>query len=166
MAYIKFKNIKTVKEAIVKKQGDNIIRIEEGTPNTSGFRLYLDKEKKCPLDKGEYEAFNTLYRQGEGWYELSNDGSVYQEPEEPVEVEPTEEEREAAERQMKQDEVRAQILLLKNQLESSDYKIIKEYEYAVLGKQTDYDLEELHEQRQALRDAINEREAELAKLEE
>lgn len=166
MAYIKFKDIKTVKEAIVKKQGDNIIRIEEETPNTSGFKLYLDKEKKSPLDKGEYEAFTTLYRQGEGWYELSNDGSVYQEPEEPEEVEPTEEEREAAERQTEQDEVRAQILLLKNQLESSDYKIIKAYEYSVLGKQIEYDLEELHEQRQALRDAINEREAELAKLEE
>lgn len=165
MAYIKFKNAKTVVLNTAVKQGEHIIRIEGEKPNTSGFRLYLDREKKHPLDKGEYEAFNTLYRQGEGWYELSDDGSVYQEQKDTVEVEP-EEEREVSEQQTELDELRAQILLLKNQLEASDYKIIKAYEYSILGKQTEYDLEELHKQRQALRNAINEGELELAKLQE
>ena len=167
MAYIKFKNKRTVNEAVVvKPQGSHVIRIEGEEPNVSGFRLYLDKEKKFPLEKGEYEAFTTLYRQGEGWYELSNDGSVYQEPEEQKTVELTEEELAALERRQQIAILKAQIDSLKRQLESSDYQVIKMYEYSILGKQTEYDIEILHQNRQAIRDAINEKEEALAKLEE
>ena len=167
MAYIKFKNKRTVNEAVVvKPQGSHVIRIEGEEPNVSGFRLYLDKEKKFPLDKGEYEAFTTLYRQGEGWYELSNDGSVYQEPEEQEPVELTEEELAAREKRQQIAIVKAQIDSLKRQLESSDYQVIKMYEYSVLGKQTEYDIGILHQNRQAIRDAINEKEEALAKMEE
>lgn len=165
MAYIKFKNSEEITSVVVKTYGSNIARIDGEEPNVSGFRLYLDKEKKFPLDKGEYEAFTTLYRQGEGWYELSNDGSVYQEPEEQKPVELTEEELAAMEKRQQIAILKAQIDSLKKQLESSDYKIIKAYEYAALGKQTEYDLEELHEQRQAIRDAINGKEEALANLE-
>lgn len=167
MAYIKFKNKRTVNEAVVvKPQGSHVIRIEGEEPNVSGFRLYLDKEKKFPLDKGEYEAFTTLYRQGDGWYELSNDGSVYQEPEEQEPVELTEEELAAREKRQQIAILKAQIDSLKRQLESSDYQIIKMYEYSILGKQTGYDIELLHQNRQAIRDAINEKEEALEKLEE
>ena len=62
--------------------------------------------------------------------------------------------------------MKAQIDSLKRQLESSDYQVIKMYEYSILGKQTEYDIEILHQNRQALRDAINEKEEALAKLEE
>ena len=52
MAYIKFKNKRAVNGAVVvKPQGSHVIRIEGEEPNVSGFRLYLDKEKKFPLDK-------------------------------------------------------------------------------------------------------------------
>ena len=49
-----------------------------------------------------------------------------------------------------------QIAELKRQLESTDYKVIKCSECQLLGMELPYDVEELHAQRQALRDQINE----------
>lgn len=82
MGYIKFKNKKTVSKVIVSEESPHVIRITgDGlTINTDGFRLYLDEGCKYPLDNGEYEAYTTLFREGDGWYELSDDGSVYTEP--------------------------------------------------------------------------------------
>ena len=45
---------------------------------------------------------------------------------------------------------------LKKQLESTDYKIIKCYEYQLAGLELPYDVAELHQERQLLRDLINE----------
>jgi len=42
-----------------------------------------------------------------------------------------------------------------SQLNSTDYKIIKAMEYQMLGLNVGYNLTELHEQRQQLRDSIN-----------
>lgn len=53
-----------------------------------------------------------------------------------------------------------QIAELKKQLDSTDYKIIKCSEYQLAGVELPYDIAELHAQRQALRDAINELEEE------
>jgi len=56
----------------------------------------------------------------------------------------------------KQDESKEQdILNIKSQLEKSDYMIIKCYEYQLVGKETPYNLEALHRDRQAMRDKIN-----------
>jgi len=55
----------------------------------------------------------------------------------------------------------AQIASLKETLDSSDYQIIKCYEYSLLGFELPYDIEALHEERQALRDQINALEKEL-----
>lgn len=44
---------------------------------------------------------------------------------------------------------------LKKQLTDTDYKIIKCYEYQLAGKELPYDIIELHEERQAIRDQIN-----------
>lgn len=49
-----------------------------------------------------------------------------------------------------------EVRTLKKQLEETDYKIIKSSEYQLLGLETPYDLEELHAERQNLRDKINE----------
>lgn len=49
-----------------------------------------------------------------------------------------------------------QIAELKKQLDSTDYKIIKCSEYQLAGVELPYDIAELHAQRQALRDEINE----------
>lgn len=55
-----------------------------------------------------------------------------------------------------------QIAELKKQLDSTDYKIIKCSEYQLAGAELPYDIAELHAQRQALRDAINELEQQLS----
>ena len=54
-----------------------------------------------------------------------------------------------------------EIAELKQQLESTDYKVIKCSECQLLGKDLPYDVEELHTERQAIRSKINELEATL-----
>ena len=54
-----------------------------------------------------------------------------------------------------------QIGNLKAQLSASDYKIIKCMECSLAGEELPYNIEELHAERQALRDSINELEASL-----
>ena len=49
-----------------------------------------------------------------------------------------------------------QIDILKDQLAQSDYQIIKCYEYALANKELPYNLEELCQNRQAIRSRINE----------
>ena len=49
----------------------------------------------------------------------------------------------------------AKIKALQRELTESDYKIIKCNEYELAGLELPYDIEELHKQRQALRDEIN-----------
>ena len=58
-------------------------------------------------------------------------------------------------------EVMQQIAALKETLKSSDYQIIKCYEYALNDLELPYDVAELHLGRQALRDQINELESSL-----
>lgn len=143
---------------MIRITGDNL------TVNTNGFRLYLDADCKYPLDNGEYATYTTLFRQGDGWYELSDDGSVYVEPVAPVQPEPTEEELAELARQQQISQLTAQINDLKAQIAASDYKVIKTYEYTLLGEQTGYDMEAVHAERQALRDQINTLETQLADL--
>lgn len=166
MGYIKFKNKKTVQLVVVSEESHHVIRItgDNITVNTDGFRLYLDADCKYPLDNGEYEAYTTLFREGDGWYELSDDGSVYIEPVAPVQPEPTEEEKVELARQQQISQVIAQIDDLKARIAASDYKIIKTYEYTLLGEQTEYDIEAVHAERQDLRDQINTLETQLADL--
>ncbi len=45
---------------------------------------------------------------------------------------------------------------LKNELNSTDYMVIKSYEYYLAGLEIPYDFTKLHTQRQELRDKINE----------
>ena len=166
MGYIKFKNKETVSKVIVSEESPHVIRItgDNIIVNTDGFRIYLDADCKYPLDNGEYAAYTTLYRKGDGWYELSDDGSVYIEPVEPVQPEPTDEELAEQARQQQISQVIAQIDDLKARIAASDYKIIKTYEYTLLGEQTEYDIEAVHAERQALRDQINTLETQLADL--
>lgn len=46
---------------------------------------------------------------------------------------------------------------LKRQLDSTDYKIIKAYEYQLAGLETPYDIAELHAEREAIREQIRQR---------
>lgn len=52
-------------------------------------------------------------------------------------------------------EVYAEIESLKTQLAETDYKIIKCSEYQLVGQELPYDIQELHTERQFLRDRIN-----------
>ena len=63
----------------------------------------------------------------------------------PAVPEPTEEEKK-----------QARIAELKAQLDSTDYRIIKCSECSLAGVELPYDIAELHAQRQAIRDEINE----------
>lgn len=58
---------------------------------------------------------------------------------------------------------KAEIDDAKNKLASSDYKIIKCFECSLLGLDLPYDLNDLHEERQGMRDKINELELNLSK---
>ena len=51
--------------------------------------------------------------------------------------------------------INAQINNLKEQLASTDYKIIKCTECSMVGEEMPYDVNELHAERQAIRDEIN-----------
>ena len=87
MAYIKFKNKKEPVKGTVKIINENLIRIiSNDEPDVSGFSLFIDKNMNMPMSKIQYEDYTTLYRCGASWYELSNDGSVYVEPEKPIPV--------------------------------------------------------------------------------
>ena len=166
MGYIKFKNKETVQKVIVSEESPHVIRItgDNLVVNTDGFSLYLDEDCKYPLDNGEYEAYNTLFREGDGWYELSDDGSVYVEPVAPVQPETTEEELADMAKKEKIRKVSAHINDLKVQIAASDYKVIKTYEYSLLGEQAEYDMETVHAERQNLRDQINALETQLTEL--
>lgn len=58
-------------------------------------------------------------------------------------------------KQEAEEEKQAKIKELQSELNESDYKIIKCNEYKLAGLELPYDIEELHKQRQALRDEIN-----------
>lgn len=62
-------------------------------------------------------------------------------------------------------EAQQQISNLKEMLTASDYQIIKCYEYALNNLELPYDVVELHAERQALRDQINELEANINTVE-
>lgn len=172
MGYILYKDKieEPAQQVIVSVESPHVVRIaamgdaEAPEINTSGFKLYLDPDCKYPLDQGEYEAYTTLYRKGDNWHELSDDGSVYTEPVAPVQPELTEEELAELARQTQIQQVTAQIADLKARIAASDYKVIKTYEYTLLGEQTEYDMEAVHAERQALRDQINILETQLADL--
>lgn len=88
MAYIKFRNSKDFVKCLIEPKG-NIVSLvfplsEAVSTNTSGFDAYLDAKGELLI--GEYGAYTTVYRNypEKNGYELSNDGSVYTEPEKTI----------------------------------------------------------------------------------
>lgn len=143
-------------QGMIKPINDNIIEVV-GLPLTSnGFTMYLDND----MAVGDYKAYTTLYRTiGEQVYQYSNNGSIYVEPEpipEPEPYIPTEEELAEIEKQNKISELQSQISLLENKLFSEDYIIIKLYELSLVGETSnEYNVQSLHEERDAIRIQIN-----------
>ena len=59
----------------------------------------------------------------------------------------------------------AEIEKLKAQLASTDYKVVKISECLAIGSEMPYNAQELHQQRQAIRDRINQLEMEVKSVE-
>ena len=88
MAYLKFLNSIEVYKCKVIPQ-DNIVTLKfdsEMEVSTAGFDLYLDEKCQTDIGVGFYHAFTTIYRNDDttaeyNGYQISSDGSVYEEPE-------------------------------------------------------------------------------------
>ena len=81
-----------------------------------------------------------------------------------TEVEISDKEKNEIKKQENINEKNSKINELKNQISSTDYKIIKCYEYNLVGLELPYDIQELHESRQAMRDEINELETQISQV--
>lgn len=178
MAYLRFLDSNELVRCMVTPVGEHIVTLsfpDTVMVNTSGFDLFLDAEGKIDIGGISYHSFQTVCRNDEvtgayNGYQLSNDGSVYVEPvvtipePEPL-YEPTEEELAEQERQQSISALTESIENKKQELAKTDYIIVKLYEYSLVGKECEeYDLDELHVQRQAIRDEINDLEQELSVL--
>lgn len=90
MAYLRFLNSQKIYKTKVVPSG-NIVTLKfdnEKEVSTAGFDLFLDE--KCEVNIGDnfYHNFKTIYRNDDttaeyNGYQLSNDGSVYIDPEPP-----------------------------------------------------------------------------------
>lgn len=135
----------------------------------SGLRLINEYNGYIQTRREDYKYIYRVYENNPLMIELCNDGVEYVEPEpviipEPEEPVLTEEEKAEQERMNQTQELDTQISTLKAQLTSSDYKIIKEYEYSLVSKESEYNMDVLHKERQTIRDEINRLEKELQGL--
>lgn len=142
-------------EVDFKKVSKNIVEITGDFPvKECGFTLSRTEKN----DNWDYSAYTTIYREVECGVQFSNDGSVYIEPIIPA---PTAEELAEMEERERIANINNEINELKVQLEATDYKVIKCYEYGMVGIEMPYNVEELHSERQTIRDIINEKENEI-----
>lgn len=163
MSIIKFQSDGSVHNCMMKRVSSHIVELTlneniDSITVSSGFVILNENNFSI---QGNYTDYTTIYQSYEDnnkYYKLSNDGSVYVEPEpvpEPQPYVPTSEELAEQERLEQIRQLQSNIDCLKNQLNSSDYKIIKAYEYSMVDKESEYDMEELHEERQGIRNQIN-----------
>lgn len=146
LKYLKFTSTHKV---YFKKISKNVVEITGDFPiQTDGFTLSREKHE----DNWDYSAFTTVYKEVENGVQFSNDGSVYVEP--IIEI-PTAEELAEMEELERVTNINAQINNLKEQLASTDYKIIKCAECSMVGEEMPYDVNELHAERQEIRGEIN-----------
>lgn len=166
--YIKFsKNTKEIDCTLrTIKQGVIRLDLKEKPENPyEGFRAYIDKG--CTVLIGNYEAYRTKYKDsGNETVLFLSAGEVYKEP--PMEEIPesTPEKIAAQEQERKIEVLLAQIAAYKARIDATDYRIVKAYEYSMVGLETEYDMEDLHKERQSYRDAINGLEEKLQKISE
>lgn len=175
MAYIRFLNSRKMIKCKVIPEGEHVVSLsfhKTAKVNTSGFNLYLDQSGTVDIGGDVYHAFQTVYRNDDvtakyNGYQLSDDGSVYDPVGDTSEVttELTEEELAEQKRQQGLSVLIEKIEDRKRQLSETDYMIVKQCEYALAGNECKgYDMEQVHRQRQALRDEINDLRQELKNL--
>lgn len=134
MINIKFNNKETFEEVEFSRTEHTATLKSITEENTSGFCTYRLSGEQL----GDFSDFTTIYDKGDDCIVFSNDGSVKPAPQP---YEPTAEDK---------------IRELKTLLAATDYQIIKCSECQLLGQPMPYDVAELHEKRQAIRDKINE----------
>lgn len=162
--YIKFLNSsKILEDCTLRTIGQGVIRLnlkEKSENPYAGFFVYLDRG--CTVLIGNYESYRTKYKNSEDETVLFlSTGEVYREPPMKEIPELTPEEIATQEMERRIEELQAQIAVYKAKIDATDYRIIKAYEYSVVGMESEYDMEDLHGERQTYRDAINMLEAEI-----
>lgn len=158
--YVLFANRRKPVKAAVRVMRKGVVNIQPDEPtadNISGFTCYLDPQMDHLV--GDYSNYRTQYRDSDDNGMYLSTGAVYVAPSAPPEPDPlpdpTPEEIAEQERQTQIAGIQMQIAGLKAQIDATDYRIIKAYEYGQVGLETDYDMQALHQERQALRDQIN-----------
>ena len=147
---LKYKNEETTYDVEFKKISKNIVEIKGNFPiKDVGFTL----SRPGMNDNWDYSEFITVYNEVDSGAQFSNDGSVYVVP---VVLVPTDEELAEREERERAASIKYEINELKARLESTDYKVIKCMEYSINGLELPYDAQEIHAERQAIRDRINE----------
>lgn len=138
MIRVLFKNQEEPVNAEVKKISDHVIQIKGNiSVNLSGFILMNDYGSVF----GKYEKFNTLYREIEGGFQLSDNGSSYTDPEEPdIPITPEETIEEAKMRKKNE---------IKNRLNTRIYSGV-EFE----GKNFTYNIDEISNIRHKYEDSV------------
>lgn len=116
MAYLKFLNSsKVYKCKVIPKGNIATLKFESDIEvSTAGFDLYLDEACQTDIGVGFYHAFTTIYRNDDttaeyNGYQISKDGSVYEEPEPTEPYEPTLEEIKSAKKAEIQGKASAEI---------------------------------------------------------
>lgn len=129
---------------------------------TSGVLIYNNDNE---LIQGDFSKFVTIYKSKDNIFELSV-SEIYTEPDTSTVVENnySEEQLFEIEKNKKKNEIASNITALKNKLDSTDYRIIKTYEYYLVGKNSEYDINVLHNEREKIRNDINSLEEELETL--
>ena len=97
MAYLKFLDSKKIIQCTVVPESEHIVTLkfhDAVTVDKSGFDLFLDEQGELDIGGDSYYGYNTVYRNDDttaeyNGYQLSNDGSVYEEQPQPTPVEPT-----------------------------------------------------------------------------
>lgn len=97
MAYLRFLDSQKIIQCTVVPKSEHIITLkfpDAVTVDKSGFDLFLDEKGELDIGGDSYHGYNTVYRNDDttaeyNGYQLSNDGSVYEEEPEPTPVEPT-----------------------------------------------------------------------------
>lgn len=97
MAYLKFLDSQKIIQCIVVPESEHVVTLkfqDSVTVDTSGFDLFLDEKGELDIGGDSYHGYNTVYRNDDttaeyNGYQLSNDGSVYEEQPHPTPEEPT-----------------------------------------------------------------------------
>lgn len=103
MAYLQFLNSKNLIKCAVVPQNEHVVTLkfaDSVVVDTSGFNLFLDESGELDISGSSYHKYKTIYRNDEvtaqyNGYQLSNDNSVYEAPEQESTQEPTLEELKA-----------------------------------------------------------------------